>query len=300
MNDGRSRPAEREYRHFIYDSLRWECFEHRPGDIYVCTPPKCGTTWMQMIVASLLYPSGDRPGPVMEISPWIDARFVPLEPMLAGLHAQQHRRSVKTHTPADGIPWYPTGSYIVVGRDGRDAFMSFLNHLRNMRPDVVGELIGSALAEGIELEPPPSLDDVHTFFAEWLEEGSLFQHIASFWARRGEPNACFVHYDDMKRNLEGEMRRVATFLDIEIDEALWPGLVEQCRFASMRASGDDIGPFDEHFVGGSDTFFHKGTTGQWRDVLTPEELDAYDHRATELMPPDAVRWLAGDTAASAV
>ena len=46
----------------MFDNRRWEHFVHRPGDIFVCTPPKCGTTWTQTIVASLLWPEGDAPG----------------------------------------------------------------------------------------------------------------------------------------------------------------------------------------------------------------------------------------------
>ena len=55
------RPIEREYRNVVSDNLRWNRFVSRPGDIFVCTPPKCGTTWMQTIVASLLFPDGPRP-----------------------------------------------------------------------------------------------------------------------------------------------------------------------------------------------------------------------------------------------
>ena len=134
------RNIEREYRTVVSDNRRWEYFTSRPGDIFVCMPPKCGTTGMQTIVTSLLFPNGDAPGPVTEIAPWIEARFEPVEVVVARLDAQTHRRSVKTHTAADGIPWFPSASYIVVGRDGRDAFMSFLNHMRSMRPDLMMEM----------------------------------------------------------------------------------------------------------------------------------------------------------------
>ena len=30
------------------------------------------------------------------------------------------------------------------------------------------------------------------------------------------------------------------------------------------------------FENGADSFFHKGTNGRWRDVLTPAQLDRYD------------------------
>ena len=71
----RMRPVDvsllRPYRWAVSDNRRWKHFEYRPGDIFVCTPPKCGTTWMQTILASLLWPDGDIPGQVMTISPWI-------------------------------------------------------------------------------------------------------------------------------------------------------------------------------------------------------------------------------------
>src|SRR5206468_12107470 len=114
------RAVEREYRHLVFDNRRWQLFVPRADDIFVCTPPKCGTTWMQTIVVELLFPDGDAPGPVTHIAPWIDARFEPIDVVLERLEAQTHRRSIKTHTAADGIPWFSDASYIVVGRDGRD------------------------------------------------------------------------------------------------------------------------------------------------------------------------------------
>ena len=57
---------------------------------------------------------------------------------------------------------------------------------------------------------------------------------ASYWARRNEPNLLFVHYNDMKADLGGEMRRVAAFLDIEIPESKWAAAIDRCSFESMR------------------------------------------------------------------
>src|SRR5580704_17699451 len=73
------RNIEREYRTLVSDNLRWRHFTSRPGDIFVCTPAKCGTTWEQTIVSSLLFADGRAPGPVTEIAPWIEARFETIE-----------------------------------------------------------------------------------------------------------------------------------------------------------------------------------------------------------------------------
>ena len=46
--------AVRRYEATMYDSNRWDGFELRPGDIIISAPPKCGTTWTQMICALLI------------------------------------------------------------------------------------------------------------------------------------------------------------------------------------------------------------------------------------------------------
>jgi aryl sulfotransferase len=289
--DAVERRVEKEYRSVVSDNRRWENFVVRPGDIFVCTPPKCGTTWTQTIVMTLLYPDGDAPGSVFEAAPWLDARFEPIDVVLGRLESQTRRRCIKTHTPADGIPWFPEASYIVVGRDGRDAFMSFHNHMSNMRPDMIMELAGSAMAEGIELGEIPPVDDIHDFYDYWLRERIYFDHLATFWSHRDEPNVRFVHFDDLKADLEGSMRGIAEFCGIEIDDARWPALVERCTFASMKAHSDEIADFGRLFVGGADTFLYKGTNGRWHGVLSDEELADFDQCSAEWLAPDAVTWL---------
>ncbi len=287
------RPIQHEYRNVISDNLRWNCLAVRAGDIFVCTPPKCGTTWMQAIVAELLFPEGGLHGRLWEVFPWIDARFQPVDDVVGRLDAQQHRRLVKTHTSADGIPWYPEASYIVVARDGRDAFMSMFNHMRNMRPELVARLVASAVQDGIDLggTAPAPLEDIHEFFAWSMNDSQMwFKHVASFWEHFGEVNVLFVHYNDMQADLDGQMRRVGDFLGIEVAPEQWPTVVERCTFAAMKARSAEIGDFDRLFVGGADTFLYKASNGRWRDVLTPEELAAFDRRSRELLPPDAIAW----------
>lgn len=280
----------RPYRTAIFDNSRWQGFKPRPGDVFVCTPPKCGTTWTQTIVASLLWPDGDVPGPVIIVSPWIEFELFPIELMLSGLEAQTHRRFMKSHTPADGVPFFDDAQYIVVGRDGRDAFMSFCNHLERFKTERREELNLRAAADGVP--PEPSWDgDVHGFFASWLAEGTFFHHIATFWERRNDPRVLFVHFNDLKADLEGEMRRIAAFLNIEVPESKWPAVVERCTFESMRSRGSEIGPFEIAFEGGAQGFLFKGTNGRWRDVLTPDELSAYAKRVGEMLSPEAGTWL---------
>ena len=59
-------------RGIVYDSARWEGIELRRGDIVISTPPKCGTTWTQMICYLLILQEPELDRPLAEISPWLD------------------------------------------------------------------------------------------------------------------------------------------------------------------------------------------------------------------------------------
>jgi aryl sulfotransferase len=276
------------YRTAVSDNRRWANFEPRPRDIFVCTPPKCGTTWTQAIIASLMWPEGDAPGAVMTLSPWIEFELIPIEVVLETLRAQTGRRFMKTHTPADGIPFFPDAKYVVVGRDGRDAFMSLCNHMERFKARDL--LNARAAADGVP--PMPGwTGDVHGFFRDWLESPIHFEHLGSFWARRSDSRLYLLHYNDLKADLAGEMRRLAEWLGISVPEAKWPAVVERCTFEAMRERGSEIGPFEIAFEGGAKGFIFKGTNGRWRDVLTPDELAAYAKRVRELVPPDAAAWI---------
>jgi aryl sulfotransferase len=285
------RPQQKIYRSALIDSARWASYNHRPGDIFVCASPKCGTTWMQTIAASLLWPDGNFPGAVIEIAPWFDARRIfDFDKLSARLEAQTHRRFIKTHTPADGIPIFDTASYIVVARDGRDAFVSFVNHLKHMRDDLIERLNDQAMAQGIN--PVVKFrGDVHGFFERWITDAPPLRHLATWWDLRGEPNVLLVHYNDLQADLDGEMRRVAAFLKIDIPAALWPEVVERCTFERMREDADKVGNFQRLFEGGAEAFFFQGTNGRWRGVLTEGELQHYQDRVEELLTPEGAHWL---------
>jgi aryl sulfotransferase len=60
------------YRCIVADSARWDDFAFRPGDIVISTPSKCGTTWTQMLCALLIFDGPAFPGPLDEVSPWLD------------------------------------------------------------------------------------------------------------------------------------------------------------------------------------------------------------------------------------
>jgi aryl sulfotransferase len=90
-----------------------------------------------------------------------------------------------------------------------------------------------------------------------------------------------------------EMRRIAGFLDIRIDEARWPMMVEHCTFDYMkRTAVANPSMLDAMFKGGGNTFFNKGTNGRWRDVLCTADLQKYEQIANANLTPECARWVA--------
>lgn len=302
----RSLPT-REYRNHTLDSTRWDGFRARPDDIVITTPYKSGTTWMQRIVGSFVLWPEQLTVRAGELSPWIDARFHgPIEPILEDLEAQQHRRFIKSHLAADGLPLWDEVSYIVVGRDPRDVFMSLWNHYSEHTTEFF-EFINDPDRPGDPFPRPPG--HPRELWRQWATRGwfswesdgwpywSHSHHITTWWELRDRPNVLFVHFNDLLADLPGEMRRVAAFLGLSIPEEGWPELVEQATFRSMKEEARRLDAAEGGGAGtvwrnGMATFFHKGTNGRWRDVLTADDLVLYEERARRL-DPILRTWLEG-------
>ena len=92
------------YQSFVSDNARWDGFVFRPGDIIISTPPKCGTTWTQMICAMLIFQTPELPSTLDLISPWMEIRLRRRKDVHDLYDAQTHRRFIKSHTPLDGLP----------------------------------------------------------------------------------------------------------------------------------------------------------------------------------------------------
>jgi aryl sulfotransferase len=297
------RPPTRTVRSRVFDSTRWDGYQPRPDDIIIATPPKCGTTWTQRIVSMLVFGSA-APRPIFESSAWFDMRLHgPIEPALAAAEAQTHRRFLKTHLPFDAVPVYEGVKFIHVARDGRDAAMSFHNHLFNFTAGTLERLSEISRNDPKFGDDYPAVpESAAAFFAGWVtdggaqgDEGASFFHVEkSYWAARADSNMLLVHYNDLIADRDGEMRRIADFLGITIPEAMWPEIVAAAGFESMKAQGETLLPSaDKVWQGGAQRFLHKGSNGRWQDVVSADDLARYDAQVKRHFSPDLARWVAG-------
>mgnify|MGYP000986055302 CR=1 FL=1 len=286
-----------EFQNHHMDSTRWNDFEFRADDIVIATWAKSGTTWAQQIVGQLLY-DGAEDVPIMTLCPWIEQRGVPLDKVLAQLAQQTHRRFLKTHLPVESLVMSDAARYVFIGRDGRDALWSWYNH-HSGYTDIIYDLFNNAPGlVGPPLERPG--DDIVAYFHAWLDGDGFpawpfFSNIQSWWDIRAQPNVMLLHFNDMKADLAGSMRRIATFLDIAVDTERWPAMVDHCTFDYMQARAETIMPnLSKGMLGGGKRFIYKGTNGRWRDILSAADIAKYEAIAAQSLSPECALWLAGD------
>ena len=180
--------------------------------------------------------------------------------------------------------------------------MSFYNHKTHYTDEIIDAVTENCLKDPkfgtpyLRTEPDPALH-----FHDWVTGEA--DHIGdpncgfwymenSYWAARDEPDVLLVHYADLKSDLDGEMRRIADFLSIEIEEDLWPELVDAATFDSMKSKADELMPSaSEIWQGGGQTFLHRGTNGRWRDVFREGDLAHYDEKVKEEFSPELAHWI---------
>lgn len=286
----------RELHSHHFDSTIWNDFKFRDDDIIIGTYMKSGTTWMQQIISQLIF-NGAENLETAETSPWMDLRVPPKEMKLEAVNAQTHRRFLKTHLPVDALVFSPKAKYVYIARDGRDIVWSAYNHHRNAN-DTWYELLNDTPGRvGPPIEKPP--ESIREYFDEWLEKDghpwhSFWDNVRTWWAIRDLPNVYLLHFDELRADMPGEIRRLAEFLDIPIDEDKWQDILLHCSFDYMKRNATKSVPLGGIFwEGGAETFIYKGTNGRWRDVLSEEESRNYEQRAIEALGEECAEWLKG-------
>lgn len=273
----------------ITDTSRWRSFKSRADDIFICTPPKCGTTWTQAICAMLVFGSADHGLETSRISPWIDAQFAPIDEYLETVDALPHRRFIKTHTPFDGIPYSSSATYLVILRDPRDVFFSGLDHRDNMTD---AELANTVF--------PTGEDAFRVWLSRERDAGqwdvvsleSLTHFLTTYWRQRARPNVHLFHYSDMKRDLARAVQRMADALGVDLTPAELESYTKAASFNHMKARARQFAP--EAGTGmwkAEANFFAAGRHGQWQERLSKAEQAAFDARMSELLTGEQADWL---------
>jgi len=198
-------------------------YKPSPTDVFIVTPPKCGTTWMQQIVHGLRTRGSMDFDEIGRVVPWINMAH----DMGIDIHAPQaaNPRAFKTHSTLDEVP--KGGKYIVVLRDPCDALVSDYHFMGEMFFD----------KSSISLEEFARED--------FIPSRDVHKHILAFWEKRKNENVLSLCYENMKTDLAGTIEKVAGFIGIELDEELKQIVLRQSDIKFMQVHKDQ---FEDHLV----------------------------------------------------
>jgi len=273
-------------------------FELRRDDIVVATWPKCGTTWMQQILLSLLY-GGDvsKVTAPMEQAPWIEAtvcrktgranslgKTMSLRELMSwegraleGLELEAPpRRVFKTHATVEMAPWRGGVSgcggakVVVVTRNPKDACISMFHHCRD----------SNILSYWGDFE-----HFVRRLFFRGEASSGCFWAWHAGWEKAAAENpgtVVWVSYEELKRDFPGTVRRLADFLEIPASDDAIAKTAGASSVSSMKATyAKRVEELEA--MGGlcKKNHFRKGEMGSWRNDIDGCLLMEFDamHKA---------------------
>jgi len=244
-----------------------------PDDTFIVSYPKSGNTWTRFLVASLIH--NEEP-----------MTFLKADKVIPSIDTQSRRyfknlprpRVIKSHFPFD--PTYKRVIYIV--RDPKDVAVSQYHY--QIKRKVLQD--GHPIDEWI----------VRYVAGETCPYGSWGENVGSWLAaRRHDPGLLLLRYEDMIRQTDAELIKIARFLGIDPTPERIQWAVSQSTADRMRKlEQKEAGQWESTKDTRKDKFFVRSAkAGEGKATLSPVAIAQIESAWGPLM-----RWLGYETASA--
>lgn len=221
-------------------------FDVRSDDVFVCSLPKCGSSWLQTIVwlltHNLNYDDNQKENRAKQMGDFNEITNIPIaQAIVSKLRANDKclsqidaakiawnevfrhlitPRVIKNHYPSFFLPkriWKSNAKIIYVARNPKDMAVSLYHMIRNFFfVDVtMDDIINGIVKDTITFSP-------------------LLDQILSFWRIKHLPNVLFVAYEDVVLNSFESIKEISTFLECKYSDEQLKELTEYISFDSMK------------------------------------------------------------------
>lgn len=250
-------------------------FEVRPDDVFVCSYPRSGTTWMEEIVSC--------------ITTNFDSKFMKKKVHDRVIHLEvgrtfnqgRHLRGLKsprllsTHLPLSHCP-----------DQLKDLKCKVIYVARNPKDQAVSYFYFHSTAKYLGRKKWDWNTFLDLYTTGQLVYGSWFQHVRDWYllSRERPDRVLFVTYEELQVNLEAMLIRIADFLQIQLESETAEKIARHCRFSQMKknpaVNREEI-PVTDLFV--PSEFMRKGIIGDWKNHFTSVQSQLFDQFYTKEM-----------------
>jgi len=272
------------------------------GDIILATMPKSGTALLAQILHLLKSGGNDDYNFQYEVTGMLEMWKHPEDDLETRL-----RRETSKRKPGVPMTWFshkcpnaqnygmnvklhPAKRYVGVAREAHEVIKS-LHPFLNSHTKEFSDMWGG-------FPPLPiSKEEVVSMMSNDLKE-MYFDYLKAWWPLRHEPNVLLLHYADLRLDLEGQVRRIAKFLDVALSDELLASTTDKASIQHMKANGhkyvqhggpnNDIlilreGHINKGQLGGASDFFTAEMNATWEAACKKEFAGA---------DPEMLKWAA--------
>ena len=219
--------------------------DSEPDDVFVAGYPKSGNTWMQNLLAGLMF--------------GIDARLAPdslIHDLVPDVHYKEFYKRYLTPTffKTHELPQPRHRRVVFLVRDGRDVMVSYFHYLT-------------------------ALGNASDFFKLVTTGEGLFpcrwhEHIEAWTTNPYGAEMLAISYETLKRDTVATLRRICDFAGVKRERTTLELAVRNASFENLREkekkfrTADSVWPKDKFFI-------RRGEVGSYKDEMPGEVMQAF-------------------------
>ncbi|KAL4350957.1 hypothetical protein S245_035371 [Arachis hypogaea] len=253
-------------------------FQAKDTDVLIATVPKSGTTWLKALTFATLkrnyYSPASGNHPLLEsnphnLVPFFEYTLYSTKENVPDLSDLSEPRIFGTHVPFASLPnsivKVTKTKIVYICRNPFDTFVSSWFFTNKIKPASSPEL---PIEEAFDL-----------YCKGVVGYGPFWDHMLGYWKESIErPNkVLFLKYEDLKEDVNLQLKRVAMFLDCpftleEENCGVVESIVKLCSFENMKElEVNKKGTFGRNFE--NKFLFRKGEIGDWVNYFTPSMVE---------------------------